>query len=442
VEAEYADYKQSERTISRLSVPANNAPVAKFSNEFIRFNGSLYLEKELVAAEGFTNELPTGTVFSFTVELMELPPQGAKEIAVSKNGGAAQAAQMVDGKFSIELMAGEWIEINGLPVGTYRISETTVPHFANNFAHRENGAWVMQPTATTADGRLCTDIAVLRDERSDVKCTNIYPVDTAELVIQKLVTKEYDRDTLPEDTFVFTVTLAENDRNSYSYKIYNQDGSVAVNNGTAAVTGKTFSVRLTNGQYAVIEDMPVCEYTVSENASAADYIGSYEVYLSECENDPATKVNTNGEPAASGEGFSFGRTFSAGKVETVVFTNEYRRHLGTLTITKTATGGKVDDTFVFHIKGADESNSYIDMDVTIDGSGSVTIYDMPLGSYTVTEDSSWSWRWICSSALSGTEVISTDNLYAEIAFTNSFDEDRWLNGVSCKPNVFGRKEND
>ncbi|MBO5976024.1 MAG: hypothetical protein J6P94_02450, partial [Oscillospiraceae bacterium] len=188
--------------------------------------------------------------------------------------------------------------------------------------------------------------------------------------------------------------------------------------------------------------MPVCGYTLSENASAADYSGSYKVYLSECESDPSTAVDTTGELSHSGEGFSFSRTFSAGKVETVVFTNEYRRHLGTLTITKTATGGNVDDTFVFHIKGLDENNSYIDMDVTIDGSGSVTIYEMPLGSYEVTEDSSWSWRWICSSAHSGTEVISVEDLHAEIAFNNSFDENRWLNGTSCRPNVFGKKDND
>ncbi len=443
VEAENADYNQSALNVSGLEIPADTAPVARFTNKLIRPNGSLCLEKELVAAEGFNpDNLPTDQVFSFSVELTEMPPQGAVEITVSKNGGAAEAAQMVNGKFSIELMKDEWIRIDGLPVGNYRISETTIPHYANNFAHKENEAWVPKPAATTDDGRLCTDIVVPGEDVAEVKCTNTYPVDTAELVIQKLVTKNYDRDTLPEDSFIFTVTLAKEERGSYSYKIYNPDGSIALDNQSAAVSNKSFSIPLMAGQYAVIEDMPVCEYTVSENASAADYTGSYEVYLSECENNPATEVNTNGEPVASGEGFSFSRTFSAGKVESVVFTNEYRRHLGTLTITKTATGGNADDTFLFHIKGADASNSYIDMDVTIDGSGSVKIYDMPLGSYIVTEDSSWSWRWLCSSDLSGKELISIDDLHAEIAFENSFDEDRWLNGTSCRPNVFGKKDND
>ena len=448
VEAEYADYNQSERTVSGLSVPANTAPVARFTNELIRLNGSLYLEKELEIVDGF-NGPEESIKFRFTVELQELVPTGNTAITLTYSANkysddepTVATGVMKNGCFTVMLEAGMNVRIDGLPEGSYRIIEETVPSYANNFAHRENGAWVPKPTATTDDGRLCTDIVVPGEDVAEVKCTNTYPVDTAELVIQKLVTKNYDRDTLPEDTFVFTVTLAENNRDSYSYKIYNQNESVAVNNGTAAVSNKSFSISLMAGQYAVIEDMPVCEYTVSENASAADYIGSYEVYLSECKNDPATEVNTNGEPAASGEGFSFGRTFSAGKVETVVFTNEYRRHLGTLTITKTATGGNADDTFLFHIKGADTSNSYIDMDVTIDGSGSVKIYDMPLGSYTVTEDSSWSWRWICSSAPSGTEVISTDDLHAEIAFENSFDEDRWLNGTSCRPNVFGKKDND
>ncbi len=446
-EASDADYNQSDLTVSGLVIPAETAPVAKFANELIRPDGSLYLEKELVPAEGFNpSELPTDTVFSFTVELTELPPQGTKEITVSKNPGTTKEEisqkNMVDGKFTIELMAGENVIIDGLPIGSYRITEATIPYYANSFAHKVNGSWEAQAATAFDDGRLYTDITVLKDERSDVKCTNIYPVDTAELVIQKLVTKAYGRDTLPEDTFIFTVTLEEDDRDSYSYNIYNQDGSPALKDGTAEVINKTFSIPLTNGQYAVVEKMPVCGYTISENASAADYSGSYKVYLSECESAPSKAVDTTGELSASGEGFSFSRTFSAGKVETVVFTNEYRRHLGTLTITKTASGGNVDDTFVFHIKGADPDNSYIDMDVTIDGSGSVTIYEMPLGSYTVTEDSSWSWRWICSSNLYGTEVISVEDLHAEIAFNNSFDENRWLNGTDCEMNVFSKKEND
>ncbi|MBO5975931.1 MAG: hypothetical protein J6P94_01980, partial [Oscillospiraceae bacterium] len=244
-EASDADYNQSDLTVSGLVIPAETAPVAEFFNELIRPDGSLYLEKELVAAEGFNNELPVGTVFSFTVELTELPPQ-VKEITISKNLGTDKEEiiqeNMVDGRFTIELMAGENVIIDGLPIGTYRITEATIPYYANSFAHKVNGDWDPQSATAFDDGRLYTDIAVLKDERSDVKCTNIYPVDTAELVIQKLVTKAYDRDNLPEDTFIFTVTLEEDDRDSYSYKIYNQNGTVALEDGTAKVTNKTFSI--------------------------------------------------------------------------------------------------------------------------------------------------------------------------------------------------------
>lgn len=73
----------------------------------------------------------------------------------------------------------------------------------------------------------------------------------------------------------------------------------------------------------------------------------------------------------------------------------YTPNFTTLTITKTCSDSNMDpnQTFLFHISGISASNSAINLDVVIKGTGSVTIKDIPIGSYVVTEDTNWSWRY-------------------------------------------------
>jgi len=437
-------YVQSNATVDGLTIPAETV-TASFTNTVIRKTGNLYLEKELVAAPGYNPDaLPEGTKFIFAIELLEGVPSEDKTFTVEYSSeqytdGAATATSvtMTGGSFTVTLEADQNVTIIGLPEGEFRITEATIPSYANSFAHRENGNWVAQLITTTEEGQMFTEIRVTPEEIAEVKCTNTYPVDRAELIIQKLVTKEYDRDILPGGSFTFTVTLAEEDADSYDYKVYNQSGFLK--EATATVTNKTFTVALEAGQYAVIPHMPVCGYTVKENADTSDYNANYEVYVSDTGDSASTTVIT-GTVNTSGRGTSVSRTFSAGKTDAVVFTNEYKRHLGTLTIRKTVTGTTEQDVFIFHIKGTDAGNSYIDMDMAITGSGSVTIYDLPLGSYTVTEDTSWSWRYTASAASQNADL--KDDPDARVAFTNTHVDDRWLNITTNMPNVFGKKEDE
>lgn len=451
-EAADAAYVQSpdSLTVTGLEIPAEVVQ-ASFTNTLRRGSGDLYLEKELVAAPGFHADLPEGTKFSFTVELLEAVPAAEKTFAVVYSEAAytdhtatATNVTMTGGKFTLTVEAGWHVTVKGLPEGKYRITEATIPQYANAFAHRVNGNWTEQSSMTTTDGQLYTEIEV-GGAMAEVKCTNTYPVDKAELVLQKVVTQEYPRDVLPDADFSFQITLAEKDMSSYEYKVYDDKG-VLVKTATAEVTNKSFDIVLEAGQYAVIPQLPVCGYTVTESvvsstAVAADYNTSYAVYVSETGDTAATAPDTTGTVNASGTEASVGRTFSAGKTDTVVFTNKYRRHLGTLTITKTASGGAADDTFLFHIKGADESNAYIDMDVTITGSGSLTVYDLPMGTYTVTEDTSWSWRYNATSAASDSATLTLEKLHGAVSFTNTSQSNQWLNHFTEKPNVFGKNNN-
>lgn len=73
----------------------------------------------------------------------------------------------------------------------------------------------------------------------------------------------------------------------------------------------------------------------------------------------------------------------------------YTPNFTTLTITKTCSDSNMDpnQTFLFHVSGMSASTSSVSLDVVIQGTGSVTIKDIPVGSYVVTEDTNWSWRY-------------------------------------------------
>ena len=76
----------------------------------------------------------------------------------------------------------------------------------------------------------------------------------------------------------------------------------------------------------------------------------------------------------------------------------------------------------------------------LEGSGSVTIYDLPLGTYTVTEDTSWSWRYTADGATRTVDLTVDPD--ADVGFTNTYKESRWLNYFTNLPNTFGKKKDE
>ena len=412
--------------VEDLQLTGTGGKTASFTNAFKRGKGDLYLEKELVAATGFNpDELPQGTKFSFTIALTEDILDDVK-VQVAYNGGAAQEVTLNNGALTVQIEADEYMTITDLPVGKYRITEVTIPSYANQFALKDGGAWVAQPSTSTVDGSMYLDVMVMTDQMTEVKCTNTYPVNRAELVLQKLVTKEYDRDTLPDDPFVFKVKLSEKDMSSYSYTVYNQNGTVYAE-GMANVDGENaFTITLKAGQYAVVPELPVCGYTITESADSNDYSISYQAYQAETGETASVVVDTSGELIASGSTASMERTFVAGKTDTVVFTNQYKRHLTNLTIDRNAAADP-EQVFVYEVR----NNATGDIiTVTVVGNVETTIYDLPYGDYTVTQRNDWSWRY--ADAMQQVTLGAENNNEGQAArvLFNGSSSAKWLDGFS------------
>ncbi len=105
-----------------------------------------------------------------------------------------------------------------------------------------------------------------------------------------------------------------------------------------------------------------------------------------------------------------------------------------LTIEKDFTGDFDEDmTFVFHVAGKDIEGENFNLDVNIKGKGSVTIKDLLVGTYTITEDSAWAWRY---NADQSKQTVDLTKGSKSVTFTNVRNNHNWLDGNSSCQNIF------
>lgn len=118
----------------------------------------------------------------------------------------------------------------------------------------------------------------------------------------------------------------------------------------------------------------------------------------------------------------------------------YDPTLTTLTIQKQGCE-EIDEnqTFLFHVKGSptDPNTKDIDLTVTVHGNGQTTVTDLPVGNYTVTEETGWSWRYTPDGGADRTfkAAIGGTNL----VYQNNRTQTQWLDGDNYSVNHFDSK---
>ena len=142
-----------------------------------------------------------------------------------------------------------------------------------------------------------------------------------------------------------------------------------------------------------------------------------------CENETLVSSDAEYVPTKSGTLWPASTTYYA----------KFDWNVADLTITKT--GAKDIDknqSFIFHVTGEGK-----DMYVTVQGNGSVTIKGLTVGTYTVKEVTSWSWRYKPDKGSQDVEVKGGQP--NEVTFNNSRTNGSWLSGDSYAINsVRGR----
>lgn len=99
-------------------------------------------------------------------------------------------------------------------------------------------------------------------------------------------------------------------------------------------------------------------------------------------------------------------------------------HVKTCTLNITKKGGAADESYVFDVLKDGEKYS----EVTVWGNGTETLVELPIGTYTVEEDTGWSWRFTVDNVNS--ETLSADCPTGRITCVNSKNKNQWLNGFS------------
>jgi|BioPla2DNA2_1021312.scaffolds.fasta_scaffold02533_11 hypothetical protein len=107
-------------------------------------------------------------------------------------------------------------------------------------------------------------------------------------------------------------------------------------------------------------------------------------------------------------------------------------HVNTCSLTVTKTGGAADESYVFKIL----KDGALYSELSIWGNGSETLYELPVGSYTIEEDTDWSWRYFADNGSAA--VLTADSPAGGITCSNTKGNDFWLNGFSqIVRNIFG-----
>ena len=110
-------------------------------------------------------------------------------------------------------------------------------------------------------------------------------------------------------------------------------------------------------------------------------------------------------------------------------------HVNTCTLTVQKSGWDEKDanqSFIFNVAGGEIAQN---IKVTVQKNGSATIVGLPVGSYTVTEDSKWSWRYTANG--NGSATLSAASHDATVTITNERTATKWLSGDNYAVNHEG-----
>ena len=108
-------------------------------------------------------------------------------------------------------------------------------------------------------------------------------------------------------------------------------------------------------------------------------------------------------------------------------------HVKTCTLTIKKTGGADNESYVFDVLKDGKKYS----EVTIWGNGTEELVELPVGTYTIQENTGWGWRY--TPAYGGGATLNATNPNGSITCTNSSNgKNYWLNGFSqVVRNIFG-----
>ena len=124
--------------------------------------------------------------------------------------------------------------------------------------------------------------------------------------------------------------------------------------------------------------------------------------------------------------------------EAATYYAKFEADVADLTITKTGCEDiDAGQSFIFTVTGPNGFSKKI----VIQGNGTVVLKGLKIGEYTVTEDTSWSWRYTPKNGAVVQKITlqpgQTNEVTNRVTFVNNRSNNKWLDGNAYAKNVFG-----
>lgn len=94
------------------------------------------------------------------------------------------------------------------------------------------------------------------------------------------------------------------------------------------------------------------------------------------------------------------------------------------------------DSFLFSVTGTNALGQKVNVTVSIQGSGEVTVKDLYCGTYAVTELTGWSWNYTCAVPSQEVTLTVEETGVKTVTFTNTYQQPDWLTDEARSENQF------
>lgn len=319
---------------------------------------------------------------------------------------------------------------------------TTILMAAAEYEYGTAAGDIVKPTDPTkeATAEFTYSFAGWTPEIAAVTANVTYKATYTSVTNQYTLSGEIDHGTVTDSVTVNYGTQAKityTPATGYKFQSYTVNDGSATSITTSEETWSYEDQQLTENKRVVVTTAPI-EYTIAyelDGGSLPEGVTNPETYTIETLtftlNNP-TRAGYKFKGWATSESATTGKetvTIEKGTTGDKTFYAIWERSLVDLTITTTS--ADQEQSYIFTVSGTPSDSSYgtITLDVVLVGTDSITIKDLPVGEYTVTEKDGWSWRE--NAVESKTADLRTTSQTVSFDF-GVVDDLHWLSGYSYK----------
>ena len=402
--------------------------------------GNAYNVGDTITSNGKTGTVRQEANGNYYIEWTEVtltPKQ------VNQDGSTAQEAQTFSGTLYVKpkdgFLGGNNVPTNGSESGVYTAAGEAVKKFPQPEVNVpiKMGAFEAQTrniyygnaaptlpelsTATPLEAWQTRYVTITRTSNTDVSNTT-----DGEYAVTVTVTPEAAKETSAGAPAIAQTTTVNSIVNVYKPEItfndsrinYGETADYSSNGGTVVWKHEGTAAE----SASMTGTAPALTYAY-DPAAAAFTKDTYVKVTVTSDKDTATTKISDAVTFVHTKDTDFpGCSFDSTKGQFIVHINVFD-----LTIQKTAKAGTTIDpnqTFVFKVKNNDNGKT---MEIVITGEGQQTIKGLPMGSYTITEDTGWSWQY---HPTADTQTITVSETSKTVTFENEKTPTNWLTSIA------------